>query len=130
MRIYYFDTPLDADELSFVAMELAEKEGLRSIQELEQIRIPSVFPIVETEHDMKVDERIRLMGRNLKNAGMDRDAGGHVVIVMPEEFHWGGIALMAVRGITGMPPYSVQRWTPDESGNPVKNIRMSMFPFL
>jgi hypothetical protein len=40
MRIYYFDAPLDADELSFVKSGLISREGLRSIQGLEQVRIP------------------------------------------------------------------------------------------
>jgi hypothetical protein len=122
VRIYYLDEALNGSEISFVKEALAQREGLRAIQDAEQIRVPAVLatPPVGGEFQLSTDQQIRILQRNLINAGIEEDAGTQVTFVMPKETHWGVKIQMAIMELTGFAPYVVQRWSIDDRGNIVR----------
>lgn len=115
MRIYYLDKPLNEEELKFVKQALCEREGLQSIQVVEQIRVPTVLPIPGKEKVFEEDvaQRTRLAMKNLFRAGLKKDIGSQVTRVMPKETHWGAVFELAIYEVTGFAPYVVQRWRYD-----------------
>lgn len=121
MTIYYLDEPLNDEELAFVRESLAEREGLRAIQDLEQVRVPMVLPM---PRDGKLEESIEVqtqrLQQNLMHSGLSHGVGGQIVWVMPRETHWGVKFQLAIADLTGFYPYVLQRWRPSESGELVR----------
>lgn len=112
LRIYYLDEPLDNDELEFLKEVMCEWETFKTIQEIEQIRVPAVFPTRNTEgmYDGSIGDNIELVKNNLLKAGIADDIGTQVVLVQPKELFWGASCTTAIGDITGFLPYVIQRW--------------------
>jgi hypothetical protein len=121
VKIYYLDEPLNDEELAFVRESLASREGLSSIQDLEQIRVPMVLPAAQGGRlDESIEAQTQRLQQNLKNSGLSPEVGGQIVWVMPRETHWGAKFQLAIADLTGFYPYVLQRWRPSESGELVR----------
>lgn len=112
LNIYYLDDPLTDEELEFLKETLCEWETFKSIQDIRQVRVPSVFPSknIDGKYEGNISERIELVKKNLINAGIQQDIGTQVVWIQPKEVHWGVTCSTAIGDITGFLPYIIQRW--------------------
>lgn len=115
MRIYYLDEPLDEEEIEFVKQALCQREGLQSIQHIDQIRVPTVLPIPAQKgvFEKDVEGRTQIAINSLSRAGINNDIGSQVTWVMPKNTHWGCVFQLAIWEVTGFAPYVVQRWRYD-----------------
>jgi hypothetical protein len=112
MRVYYLDEPLSKQELGVLKKALVQLEGLKSIQSIEQVRVPDVLPTPGKDGLFEEDlfQLAHSAKKNLFRARLERDAGIQVTWVVPEDTHWGVIFQQAMYEITGFFPYIVQRW--------------------
>lgn len=127
MKVYYLDESLDKEELEFVKSSLVQREGLLSIQEIEQIRIPTILPTPQENGSFSetIEEQTQLLEKNLLKVGINESYGTQVVWVMPKETHWGVKFQLAISNLTGCFPYVFQRWSVNEAGKTVrKNMRL------
>jgi hypothetical protein len=104
MRVYYLDKELTSEEAKFIeeALELAEP--------IDQIRIPHVLPVPDPgggHHGRPIMDDEILIG-HLKKAGIMRDYGKQVCLVIPRDMHWYGALTEAIFKTTGFYPYLVQ----------------------
>jgi hypothetical protein len=102
MRAYYIETPLTDAELQDVA-EMMETE-------VEQVRVPYVLPAPDQhgghpERPLMDDE---LAMKPLKAAGILRDSGSQILLVIPLDGHWYTAFSEAIARLTGHYPYLVQ----------------------
>ena len=118
MKIYYLDEPLDEDELTFLKESIAQFEDIRSIQSMEQKRVPKVLPVPNTEgkFEENIEDRIELVKNSLIKAGIEKDIGNQVTWVLPKEMHWSALFQTAIQEVTGFSPYVAQRWHSEEEG--------------
>jgi hypothetical protein len=102
MRAYYLEDSL-TDE------ELADVRDMMQMP-IEQVRIPHVLPAPDERgaHNDRplMDEQAAT--RPLKAAGILRDHGARVLLVMPKDMHWYTAFAEAVHTITGYFPYLIQ----------------------
>jgi len=114
MRIYYFDSPLSREDVSFVV------EALGVTGACEQVRIPHVLPTelpAWSEQDFLKHQA--LLGSALQNAGIRKDRGQQVTLVAPAQMYWYSVLLHAVYNETGIFPWLVQtKEQRDAIGNP------------
>jgi hypothetical protein len=113
MRAYYFQRPLDKDELEYVFEALQEP--------IEQVRIPYVLPSPDPAlgYDNRPFIDDELLNKHLISAGIRLDGGKRVALVIPDEMHWYSSILKVIRDETGFYPYLIQ--TEDQRntiGNP------------
>lgn len=104
MRIYYLDRKLTPEELSRAGEILADGSPV------EQIRIPHVLP-APTEDGTHGDRPIfdeQAMEPNLRKAGILRDGGRQVAVVIPQDSHWYLALGQTIFHLTGFYPYLVQ----------------------
>ena len=104
MRIYYLDRELAKEDLEFVeqALEVAEP--------VDQIRIPHILPAPDPDggHRARPIMDDEILDRHLKKAGILRDYGKQVCLVIPKDMHWYGALTEAIFKITGFYPYLIQ----------------------
>ena len=127
MRIYYIDEALNEEELNFVKESIANRESLKSIQSIEQIRVPCILPPFNKNGQLcqNIEKQIELIKKNLINSGINSDQGAQVIWVMPKETHLGVKFQMAIMELTGFAPYVVQRWFINEKEETVRgNLRV------
>jgi hypothetical protein len=114
---YYLDEPLSDDELQFARQTLIgpwAKFRTNAI-ELAQKRVPAVLPVPD-EHGNYAEDREQRAERvraNLRHAGIRADNGRQVVWVAPPDGEWDAIFQYAIREETGLGPFVVQRWFPE-----------------
>ncbi|MCH8976461.1 MAG: hypothetical protein IH909_02420 [Proteobacteria bacterium] len=87
MNVYYLDEPLDDEDIEFLIEILCEWESLKIIQEINQIRVPSVFPNINKngKYDEDIGERIELIKNNLFKAGIEKDIGTQITWIHPKD---------------------------------------------
>jgi len=126
MRIYYLDEPLNEEELNFAKDALCQKKGLKSIQSIEQIRVPTILPTPGKKgiFEEDVEDRTQLAMNNLIRAGINNDIGTQTTWIMPKETHWGTIFQLAIYEITGFAPYVIQRWRIEGEKKVKRDIRL------
>jgi hypothetical protein len=112
MKIYYLDEPLNHQELVLIIEALNEREGNQFTKVIEQIHIPTLLPVPDTNGKYHDDIRklIDYAKRILIKRGIHKDYGHQVILVLTKEFFWDGIFQLAISEITGFHPYVVQRW--------------------
>src|SRR5690606_3254641 len=88
---------------------------------LRQVQVPNVLPLPDERGNFahSPEERAQLVRRHLRRAGLSRDAGRHVVWVMPRDAEWDAIFRHAIRAETGFGPFVAQRWF-DQCGQRVR----------
>lgn len=83
-------------------MELTER--------IEQVRIPHILPAPDPDGGHRgrplLDDEI--LEKHLIKAGIMRDYGKRVCLVIPRDMHWYGALTEAIFKITGFYPYLVQ----------------------
>jgi len=116
LNVYYLDEPLDDEDIEFLIEILCEWESLKIIQEINQIRVPSVFPNINKngKYDEDIGERIELIKNNLFKAGIEKDIGTQITWIHPKDLQWGAAFTTAIGDITGYLPYVIQRWFFDD----------------
>lgn len=104
MRVYYLDKELAKEEAEFV------KETLELTEPVDQIRIPHILPAPDPDggHRARPIMDDEILERHLKKAGILRDYGKQVCLVIPKDMHWYGALTEAIFKITGFYPYLVQ----------------------
>lgn len=115
MRIYFLEEPLSQDDLSFV------REAFDVTEDIEQIRIPYVLPVLSRETYVEKDHRKHedLLRGRLRGVGISKDYGKQVVLVAPREIYWYAVLVGAVYEETGAYPWLVQTKIQREAiGNP------------
>jgi hypothetical protein len=110
MRVYYLDRQLTNEEIEFLG------EALKLSELTEQIRIPHILPAPDPRGGYRTRPIIdnEILEKHLKKAGILRDYGKQVCLVIPKEMHWYGALTEAIFKITGFYPYLVQ--TKDHRG--------------
>lgn len=116
MRIYYLDEPLNDSDLALLKEAISTRDGLRSLQKMEQVKVPCVLPVDSDLANMGTRKVLELIKGNLLNAGAGNDYGTQVAFVMPQTTHWGLKFQVAIMELTGIGPYTFQRWRVDEEG--------------
>jgi hypothetical protein len=125
-RTYFLDDPLSQPELEVVKSAVARKERLSEDQvEINEVRVSQVWAAgsaSRTSNDIK--REVRLLRRNLQNAGIGADAGKQVIWIMPkpENTYWGAAIQMAIIEETGFSPFTVQRWDGTGQRRPAEEI--------
>ncbi len=104
MRVYYLDRELTDEEARFVA------EALELTEPIDQIRIPHVLPASDPDggHRSRPLMDNEILEKHLVKAGMLRDYGKQVCLVIPKDMHWYGALSHTIFNITGLYPYLVQ----------------------
>jgi hypothetical protein len=107
MKIYYLNEALNEEELESIKEFLAEREGTKYIEVIDQIRIPTVLPTLDIDGYFRDDVRklIDLVKKNLHKTGLLRDSGGQIVFVLGKDNFWNGIFQLAISEVTGFYPY-------------------------
>lgn len=102
MRVYCLEEPLSATEL--------EQAGELLGSPLEQVRIPYVLPVSEPNDGHAPRPLIDVEGATppLKSAGILRDYGRRVGLVIPGDMHWYAAFAYAIHDLTGYYPFLVQ----------------------
>ena len=102
MRLYFLDRPLTDSEIEFV------EEALET--SIEQIRIPFILPVTNAKESYKDRPLINdnVTSKNLLNAGILRDKGKQVALVMPLDMHWYAAFTFTIEKMTGSFPYLIQ----------------------
>ena len=102
MRAYYLDQELTGAELDEAAELLGET--------LEPVRIPYVLPAPESPGTYRdrpmIDESAAIPA--LKAAGILKDYGQRVALVIPDDVHWYAGFSFAIHTLCGYFPYLVQ----------------------
>lgn len=117
MRIYYLDSELSPEDMIFLKESIASREGIGWIQKIEQIRVPSVLPSDLDLKNISLEKQLELVRNSLVKSGIEVDIGKQIIWVMPKDTHWGMKFQMAILEITGIGPYTLQRWRRDEDGH-------------
>lgn len=110
---YYLDRPLTAEEVEFVSEALAA--------EIEQVRIPHVFPLPDRKQGLAdgVSSDAAAIASNLVKAGIRADSGQQVALVVPKSSHHHLVLNEAILNATGFYPYIIQTAEQREQmGNP------------
>jgi hypothetical protein len=104
MRIYYLDRELSKEEIEFV------QQALDLTEPIEQVRIPHILPVADPDDGHRgrplLDDEI--LRRHLVKAGIIRDYGKHVCLVIPKDMHWYVALSHTIFNITGFYPYLIQ----------------------
>lgn len=102
MRVYFLDGPLSDREIDFVEEALNNK--------IEQVRIPHVMPAADVTDGYSnrplLDDA--LVSKHLRKAGINRDQGNQVALVIPLDTHWYAALAHAIHNETGFYPYLIQ----------------------
>lgn len=115
VRIYYLEQPLSNEDVQFVAAELGGGE------EIEQVKIPYVLPVLSDEGLSMEDHRKHedLLRKHLRSVGIGRDRNNQVILVAPCSMHWYSALSGAVEAETAQYPWLVQTTSQREAiGNP------------
>ena len=101
MRVYFLDRLLTNQEIDFVEDALNTK--------IEQVQIPHVLPadITGGHPDRPLSDEA-LVAKHLRKAGIIRDQGSRVALVMPLDMHWYSSLAFAIHNETGFYPYLIQ----------------------
>ncbi|MGQ0656746.1 MAG: hypothetical protein ACT4NU_01410 [Chromatiales bacterium] len=104
MRIYFLEEPLGTDDIAFV------KEALNVTEEIEQVRVPYVLPVLSREAYSEAEHRKHenLLRSRLRGAGIGKDHGKQIVLVASEQMYWHAVLVGAVYEETGAYPWLVQ----------------------
>jgi hypothetical protein len=104
MRIYYLDRKLTDEEAKFV------EEALKLTEPIEQVRIPHILPASDPDGGHRARPLLddELLSGHLKKAGIMRDYGRQVCLVISQDMHWYGALSHAIFNTTGFYPYLVQ----------------------
>lgn len=118
MKIYYLDQPLSEAEMVILKESITRFADLRSIQSMEQIRVPNVLPVRtwEGQFDRSIEECVDIAKNSLVRAGIEKDIGVQVTWVLPKEMHWSALFQTAIQQVTGFLPFVAQRWYVKEEG--------------
>ncbi len=116
MNVYYLDDPLNEEDVEFLIETLCERENLKSVQEINQIRVLFVLPPSNERSSFSEElaRKVELLKNNLVKSGIEKDIGTQVAWIQPKDLHWGTIIQTSIFEITGYHPYIVQRWFLDE----------------
>jgi hypothetical protein len=118
MKVYYLDRPLTEEEAKFIQNTLETS--------IEQIRIPFILPAAKpTEYyndRPMIDDK--LVSNNLIKAGIKKDRGNQVGLVIPLDMHWYTAFTFAIEKMTGFHPYLIQTAEHRESIGQKGNIRI------
>lgn len=104
VHIYYLEQPLSNEDVQFVAEELGGGE------EIEQVRIPYVLPVL-SEEGLSMEKHRKhedLLRKHLRSAGIGRDRNRQIILVAPCNMHWYSALSGAVEAETGQYPWLVQ----------------------
>lgn len=117
LSCYYLDHPLSADERRFVEQTLLGPWARfkTAATALAEKRVPSVLPLPDSNGQFTEsrEQRAKRIHGNLLHAGIGHDVGRQVVWVMPQDSEWDAIFQYAIRIVTGVAPFVVQRWYPE-----------------
>ena len=104
MRVYYLDRELTKEESEFV------NEALELREPLQQIRLPYVLPAPNPNSRYPLESLFdeEIVEKHLIKAGILRDYGMRVCLVIPKDMHWYGAISEAIFKKTGFYPYLIQ----------------------
>jgi hypothetical protein len=102
MRLYYLEHPLADDDLAWVVETLEA--------DVEQVQIPHILPAPDehSTHEERFEMDEAAAGRALRAAGVLRDSGCRVALVIPGDMHWYAGLSEAIYALTGFYPFVVQ----------------------
>jgi len=118
-RAYYIDQPLSEAE----SAEVAKSLGLSNADSVEQALIPGPWPRLSWRDIASSDTSHHLQAatHNLRRAGILRDKGRSVGLIIPHDQFWGAICATAILRLTGECPMAVQPWVAGDDG-PVRGL--------
>jgi hypothetical protein len=116
LHCYYLAEPLSRSDLDRVGKTVAYIEFMEASDlMLEQVEVPSIWLARrpgEYNESEDIKRHMRLVRRNLRNAGIQQDVGRQLGWVMPrEDAYWATVFQIAIFEETRFYPSSVQHWS-------------------